>query len=105
MKLFARALGIVTALNLFGCTESAPPAPRPVKKVSPNAGYLQTTIETRSAVSERMLEIEARRALQMFHARTGRYPGDLSELGGGLKSLPPGRSYDYDPATGTLNVR
>lgn len=109
LEVSVRALPIILLLiaSLCAC-EQKKPAKRQAGQFRSNGGGLQNTVDTKSVVKERLLEQEAKKALQRFQIKYGRNPTDIDELlektEPPLKELPSDYDYVYDPATGKVTV-
>jgi len=68
---------------------------------------LKTQIESKPLAQTIIDSSEARRAVQAYQAQKGENPPSieaLEALTGKLKTPPPGNRYDYDPATGRIDI-
>lgn len=91
----ASVLALALSFGGTGCTDANP------------LDGIKTQIEARPAAQEIAENIEAVRAVQAYQAKNGENPPSIQALEaseGKLKRPPAGMRYDYDPATGKIDL-
>lgn len=124
--LIASVLALMTAW-ISGCSKEEPPAPtgkveaKPEEPLPPQpqkqparkpptsvTGYLPILMDARRRSIVKIAVAQLTIEIKHFYGFEGRYPESLEELekwrNTKLPELPPGLAYDYDPATGRLEV-
>ena len=71
-------------------------------------GSVQTALDAQKHVQVEVTLASVRQAIQAYWALNNKYPDSLDDLAkniGRLPKPPPGMTFHYDPATGTVDCR